>query len=146
MKKLSARTLGELKLIAESQGINTDGLKRVEIAEAIEASGGQVITSMNVNPSGTPSQTSATTNDSGVLISPQPEKIKAKRGVPSEEPSPVQENKVAVYALRNLSWPGVGKLDKGYNFVTKEVADKWLQHKAVREASPEEVASHFGVA
>ena len=43
MKKLSARTLGELKLIAESQGINTDGLKRLEIAEAIEASGGQVM-------------------------------------------------------------------------------------------------------
>lgn len=145
MKKLSARTLGELKLIAESQGINTDGLKRVEIAEAIEASGGQVITSMNVNPSGTPSQTSATTNDSGILISPQPEKIKAQRGN-NPEPSPVEADKVALYALRNLSWPGVGKLDKGYNFVTKEVADKWLQHKAVREASPTEVASHFGVA
>ena len=144
MKKLSARTLGELKLIAESQGINTDGLKRVEIAEAIEASGGQVITSMNVNPSGTPSPSSATTNDSGILISPQPEKIKAQRGN-DPEPSPVQVDKVAVYALRNLSWDAVGKLDKGYNFVTKEVAEKWLQHKAVREASPEEVASHFGV-
>ena len=145
MKKLSARTLGELKLIAESQGINTDGLKRLEIAEAIEASGGQVITSMNVNPSGTPSQTSATTNDSGVLISPQPEKIKAKRGN-NPEPSPVETDKVALFALRNLSWDSVGKLDKGDNFVTKEVAELWLQHKAVREASPEEVAAHFGVA
>lgn len=142
MKKLSARTLGELKMIAEAQGINTDGLKRVEIAEAIESQGGQVITSMNTNPSGTPS--SAMTNDSGILISPQPEKIKAQRGH-EPEPSPVKVDKVALYAIRNLSWPGVGKLDKGYNFVTKEVADKWLQHKAVRQASPEEVASHFGV-
>lgn len=142
MKKLSARTLGELKLIAESQGISTEGLKRVEIAAAIEESGGQVITSMNTKPSGTPS--SATTNDSGILISPQPEKIKAQRGN-DPEPSPVEADKVALYATRNLSWPGVGKVSKGYNFVTKEVADKWLQHKAVRQASPEEVASYFGV-
>ncbi len=144
--KLSARTLGELKLIAESQGIDTTGLKRLEIAEAIEASGGQVITSMNTKPSGEPSATSATTNDSGILISPQPERVKAKRGEPKPDPSPVDTDKVALFALRNLSWDGVGKLEKGYNFVTKEVAEVWLQHKAVREASPEEVAAHFGVA
>lgn len=143
MKKLSARTLGELKLIAESQGIDTTGLKRLEIAEAIEEQGGQVITSMNTKPSGEPAP-SAATNESGVLISPQPEKIKQKRES-NAEPETVQSDKVALFSVRNLSWPGVGKVDKGYNFVTREAAEKWVTHRAVREATPEEVAAHFGV-
>ncbi len=54
------------------------------------------------------------------------------------------QGKVALYSDRNLNWNGVGSLKKGYNIVTKEASEKWLQHKAVREASPKEVASYFG--
>jgi hypothetical protein len=52
---------------------------------------------------------------------------------------------VAVYSDRNVSWIGVGKISKGYNIVTKEQSEKWLTRNHVREATPEEVASQFGV-
>lgn len=140
-KKLSARTVAELKLIAKEQGIDVSGLKKSQIVEALEAEGANdnVITSATTNPSGT-SSTSAVTNDNGVLISPQPERVKTT----PKQTNP-NEGKVAIFSERNLSWSGVGKIDRGYNFVTKEVAEKWLAHRAVREATPEEVASHFGV-
>jgi hypothetical protein len=54
------------------------------------------------------------------------------------------KEKVAVYSLRNLSWTGVGSLTKGYNIVTKEDCEKWLTHKAVRTATPEEVKRAYG--
>jgi hypothetical protein len=70
--------------------------------------------------------------------------------VPREDPKEVKivsENpteKMALYSERNLHWNGVGALEKGYNIVTKEESVKWLTHKAVREASPKEVARHYG--
>jgi hypothetical protein len=51
---------------------------------------------------------------------------------------------VAIYSDRNVSWNGVGKIEKGYNIVTKENAAKWLTRRHVREATPEEVASEYG--
>lgn len=54
------------------------------------------------------------------------------------------KDKMALYSERNLHWNGVGALEKGYNIVTKEASVKWLNHKAVREASPKEVARHYG--
>jgi DNA-binding protein H-NS len=52
---------------------------------------------------------------------------------------------VAIYSDRNVAWTGVGKIAKGYNFVTPEQAKNWLTRNHVREATPEEVASQFGV-
>lgn len=140
-KNLSNRSVAELKLIARENGLDVDGLKKAQIVEALEAEGAEdnVITSNTTKPSGT-SSGSAVTNDNGVLISPQPERVKTT----PKQTNP-NEGKVAIFSERNLSWNGVGKIDKGYNFVTKEVAEKWLVHKAVREATPQEVASHFGV-
>ena len=57
--------------------------------------------------------------------------------------STVQE-RVAVFSEKNLHWNGVGQLQRGYNIITKEVSEKWLKHKAVRSATPEEVAKHYG--
>ena len=70
--------------------------------------------------------------------------------VPREDHKEVKSNtvqeKVAVYSERNLHWNGVGQLQRGYNIVTKEASVKWLKHKAVRSATPEEVASHYSKA
>lgn len=143
MRRLSSRSVAELKMIARDNGIDTDGMLKAQILEAIEESGGNVIRSMNTVPSGTESA-SATTNANGVLIAPQPEKVKQKRE-DAYVPEQPKKDLVALHAVRNLSWAGVGKVEKGYNFVTREVADKWLQHKAVREATPEEVAAHYQV-
>lgn len=54
------------------------------------------------------------------------------------------KKKVAIYALKNLHWNEIGSLKTGYNIVTKEESEKWLSHKAVRVATPEEVARHYG--
>jgi len=61
-----------------------------------------------------------------------------------EVKSDTPQEKVAVYSERNLHWNGVGQLQRGYNIVNKEASVKWLKHKAVRSASPEEVARHYG--
>ena len=64
-----------------------------------------------------------------------------------EEKEKAVENpseKIALYSERNLHWNGVGALEKGYNIVTKEASVKWLSHRAVREASPKEIARHYG--
>lgn len=53
-------------------------------------------------------------------------------------------DKVAVFSARNLSWNGVGTLNRGYSILTKEESEKWLTHKAVRTASPKEVATYYG--
>lgn len=54
------------------------------------------------------------------------------------------KEKIAIYSNRNIHWNGVGSIEKGYNIVTKEASVKWLTHKSVREATPAEVAKHYG--
>jgi ribosomal protein L7Ae-like RNA K-turn-binding protein len=54
------------------------------------------------------------------------------------------DEKIALFSGRNIFWNGVGELVKGYNIVTKEVSEKWLTHKLVRIATPQEVAKHYG--
>lgn len=57
----------------------------------------------------------------------------------------VTSEKVALYSTNNIFWNEVGTLKIGYNIVTPENAEKWLRHKAVRLANPEEVAKAYGV-
>lgn len=53
-------------------------------------------------------------------------------------------DKVAVHSDKNLFWNEVGSLTIGYNIVTAEKSERWLQHKSVRLATPEEVAKAYG--
>ena len=55
-----------------------------------------------------------------------------------------QNEEVALFAQKHLFWNGLGDLQKGYNIVTKEASEKWTTHKAVRIATPSEVASYYG--
>jgi hypothetical protein len=55
-----------------------------------------------------------------------------------------KKNTVAVHSTRNVTWSGVGKVDRGYNIVTKEASEKWLTREHIRLATPEEVARDFG--
>jgi hypothetical protein len=61
-----------------------------------------------------------------------------------EEPKPDMSNKVALWSDKNMRWSDVGAVQKGYNIVNKEAADKWLTRNGVREATPEEVATYYG--
>ena len=58
---------------------------------------------------------------------------------------PKKENKVAIYSEKNLHWSDVGHLAIGYNVVNKEESEKWLTLKGVREATPEEVSTYYGL-
>lgn len=55
-----------------------------------------------------------------------------------------EKNSAAVYSKRNLHWTGVGQLKIGYNIVSEEEAERWITHKSVRVATPDEVARHYG--
>jgi hypothetical protein len=63
-----------------------------------------------------------------------------------EEPDKAEDltNKIALYSGKNLHMDNIGALKVGYNIVSKEASEKWLTHKLVRKASPEEVASYYG--
>ena len=51
---------------------------------------------------------------------------------------------VALYSTKNVTWPEVGKVYRGYNIVEKDAASKWLTRSHIRTATPEEVAKEFG--
>ncbi len=55
-------------------------------------------------------------------------------------------NKVALYSGRNIHMDSLGALSVGYNIVSKEASEKWLTHRLVRIAQPEEVASYYAKA
>jgi hypothetical protein len=55
-------------------------------------------------------------------------------------------NKIALHSDRNLHMEGLGALSVGYNIVSKEASEKWLTHRLVRIAQPEEVASYYAKA
>lgn len=57
---------------------------------------------------------------------------------------PEVDEKVALWSSKNIRWSDVGTLNKGYNIVTKEAADKWLDKAGIREATAEEVATYYG--
>jgi hypothetical protein len=59
-------------------------------------------------------------------------------------PATDEKETVAIHSTKNVSWPGVGKILKGYNIVTKGNSKKWLERNHVRIATPEEVAREFG--
>ncbi len=51
---------------------------------------------------------------------------------------------VALHSTKNVSLPGVGKVYRGYNIVTPQQAEKWLERSHIRLATPEEVAKEIG--
>ena len=51
---------------------------------------------------------------------------------------------VAIHSTKNVLWPEVGKVSRGYNIVEKDTAEKWLTRSHIRTATPEEVAKEFG--
>lgn len=53
-------------------------------------------------------------------------------------------NKVALHSQKNLHMDNLGALKVGYNIVSKEASEKWLTHRLVRVASPEELAAYYG--
>jgi len=74
--------------------------------------------------------------------SPKPAKAETKK-----KAKPVEESEkiVAVFSTKNVTWNGVGKVNRGYNIVTQEEADQWETRSHIRIATPEEVAREYGL-
>jgi hypothetical protein len=77
----------------------------------------------------------------GVIGATSAPKAPAKKK--SAKAAEVKET-VALYSTKNVTWPGVGKVYRGYNIVEKDAAEKWLTRSHIRTAAPEEVAKEFG--
>lgn len=67
-----------------------------------------------------------------------------KKAASTRKASTKKKDTVAIYSSKNVIWQSVGKVDKGYNIVTEEEAEKWLTRDHVRLATPEEVAREYG--
>lgn len=109
-----------------------------EMAEAAKAAG--VITAPNKAGKGGKKKSSL----GGVANNNVIGSAGASRPAKKTETTVSKKATVAIYSERNARWGEVGEISKGYNFVTKEQAEKWLTRKHVREATPEEVASEYG--
>lgn len=155
MEHLSSKTAKQLIEYAEENNIDLKGAKtKTKILSIImdidsnisvseQGSDQTIITAPE--PVKTPRISNTTSNEDGVITVRSAEKnyppIKAEKKTPE-----INDGKVAVYSEKNLHWQGIGKLSPGYNILTKEIAEKWLTNKHVREAAPEEVATYYGKA
>ncbi len=79
---------------------------------------------------------------------PKP-KVKKEKPIAVEAVVEIKEavdmtDKIALYSTRNIHWGNIGALKVGYNIVSKEASEKMVTHKAVRIATPEELASYYG--
>ena len=70
--------------------------------------------------------------------------VNTEERVEEADKAEILTNKVALYSERNLHMDNIGALKVGYNIVSKEASEKWLTHRLVRIAPPEEVASYYG--
>jgi hypothetical protein len=114
----------------------------VEDAKPVEAEEPKnVISSGSQNPGKPAEEVAGITSVENGVIGTGKVARKPKAAAAKETP---KAEKVAVHSTRNVTWPNVGKVYRGYNIVTKEQADKWLTRDHVRLATPEEVAKEFG--
>jgi hypothetical protein len=78
-------------------------------------------------------------------------KTAAKKASPKPEPTKQETKKeepstIAVFSEGKLFHPNLGRLTAGYNVLEPSVAQEWMKISSkVREASPQEVASAYGV-
>lgn len=126
-------TKESLAMIADNEPVISK-----EMAEAAEAAG--VITAPNKAGKGGKKKSSLGKVSDDEVIGSAGAKNPAKQA--SKKVS--KKATVAIYSEKNARWSDVGEVTKGYNFVSKEQAEKWLTRKHVREATPEEVASEYG--
>jgi len=103
-----------------------------------------VIGSPNTKKKGGTKSGSAKTLDSGAIGSKAADKDATVAAEQKGDGKSVLDDKVALHSTRNVNWPGVGKVVKGYNIVSAVAAERWLTRSHVREATPEEIAKEYG--
>ena len=150
MSDFSKMTVAQLKEYAEDNGVDLNGARtktqilaalsgiKAEISEPEQKIIGseKIVTEKRVPVSNTKA------NENGIMTVGSADTFKNKEF--SKTPV-VTDNKVAIFSEKNMHWNGVGGINKGYNIVTKEAAEKWLTRKGIRQATPQELASHYGL-
>lgn len=114
----------------------------VRISTGDQSEDQKVINSENILSKKKVSSSNARSDENNVVTVGSANTFKNKESL-SAKTSTVE--KIAVYSEKNMSWSAIGKVSKGYNIVTKEAAEMWLTRKGVRKATPEEVATHYGL-
>lgn len=152
MSDFSKMTVAKLKEYASDNGINlgsaktktailavlTDSTSNISLAEQAD----DVIGSDKIVTEKRKLVSNTKANEEGIMTVGSADTFKNKE---FKEESSTPENKVALLSEKNMNWNGIGAIKKGYNIVTKEAAEKWLTRKGIREATPQEVASHYGL-
>ena len=118
----------------------TPVIEKVKIEEVVNNEGQKVITGPK-KPKPV-KNSNMQQNDEKILGSRAADKSFNKL-ISKEAPKKVNE-KVALWSNKNIRWTGIGALTKGYNIVTEEASEKWLDKDGIRKATPEEIATYFG--
>lgn len=152
MSDFQNMTVVQLKAYAEENGVDLKDAKtktkilatlnniKAEIS-FVEEDSRVVGSSTIVKEKRTP--TSATkSDDGGVVTTTSADNFKNKVFEKIKNPDNL---KVAIYSEKNMHWVSVGRISKGYNIVSEEASEKWLSRKAVRKATPQEVATYYGL-
>lgn len=145
----STMTVSSLKEYAEKNQIDLGSAKTktailsiiTQTKSSISAPG-NIIGSDKINNNVRVPASNAKANESNVITVSSADTFEGKE---FRKDTQAPEGKTAIYSDRNMHWNGVGGITKGYNIVTKEAAQKWLTRKGIRQATPEEVASHYGL-
>ena len=158
MTNFDNMTAAELKAYAEENNIDLDGAKtKTKILgiltntesniSAVEEESDQVVIGSDKIVTGKRNLVPNTKkDDNGVMTVRSADNFKNKEFDSNKKIEKVKEDdKVAVFSEKNMNWNGIGRVSPGYNIVTKEAAEKWLTRKGIREATPKEVAAHYGL-
>lgn len=130
---------------AAQELIDNSDLKVSKPKEIPETTGDNVIGSPATQRKGGTKGGSAKTVENGVVGSKAADNEKKAAENKKATAEEKTDNKVAIFSTRNVNWPGVGKVTKGYNIVSPEIAEKWLTRSHIREATPEEVLKEYGI-
>jgi hypothetical protein len=130
------------KKVAESTPEIIDASVKEAVVEDKTEDGQTVITGPKKPRAPRKSNTRANTD--GIVSSNAADYALIKKQDLQEKKAKKEKDKVALWSASNVRWTGVGSLSKGYNIINKEAAEKWLNRNGVREATPEEVATHYG--
>lgn len=134
-KSLFELTLEELKELAKNKNISMPGaFRKPDMVFYIQEAGGA-------------SEEDIKLAKQNIANKSVPEKPVSQKATPKKSSVKFEHpvNKTAIYSERNLFSSTYGRIEKGYNIVSNDAAQYFIQQKSVREASPQEVAEFYGV-
>ena len=149
----STMTVAALKEYAQNNGVDLGSAKtKTEILAVLtntkavisegEHNAQNVIGSTKIVTEKKTPVSNGRTNNDGVVTVGSADNFKNKE---FKKDTKKPEGKVAIYSDKNMRWQGFGSITKGYNIVSEEAAEKWLTRNGIREATAQEVATHYGL-